>query len=63
LTVRPDPLFNVPLLRRRIADATRFFAPRPYLAMPHLFAGMCTECSRNVVLSPQFSVLSGIELA
>jgi hypothetical protein len=32
-TVRPDPLFSVPFLRRRIADATRFDAALPYFAM------------------------------
>jgi len=36
LTVRPDPLFRLPFFRRRIADATRFEAERPYFAMTHL---------------------------
>jgi hypothetical protein len=33
VTVRPDPLFSVPRLRRRIADFTVFDAPLPYFAM------------------------------
>jgi hypothetical protein len=33
LTLRPEPLFNVPFLRRRIADSTFFDADLPYLAM------------------------------
>jgi hypothetical protein len=33
LTLRPDPLFNVPLLRRRIAELTFLDAAFPYLAM------------------------------
>ena len=32
-TLRPEPLRNVPRFRRRIADSTFFFAPRPYFAM------------------------------
>ena len=36
LTLRPDPLFRLPFFRRRIADATRFEAERPYLAIMHL---------------------------
>jgi hypothetical protein len=32
-TVRPDPLFNVPRLRRCIADFTFFDADLPYFAM------------------------------
>lgn len=36
LTVRPDPLFRLPFFRRRIADATRFEAARPYFAIIHL---------------------------
>ena len=43
-TLRPDPLFNVPRFRRRIADATRFFAERPYFAMSHL----SVRCARSV---------------
>jgi hypothetical protein len=37
----------VPRLRRRIADATRFFAELPYFAMSHLTVRRCTECSSN----------------
>jgi hypothetical protein len=33
VTLRPDPLFSVPRLRRRIADFTVFDAPLPYFAM------------------------------
>jgi hypothetical protein len=33
LTVRPEPLFNDPFLRRRIADATVFEADFPYFAI------------------------------
>src|SRR5262245_40371600 len=33
LTVPPDPLFNVPRFRRRIADSTVFDAFLPYFAM------------------------------
>ena len=33
VTLRPDPLFNVPVLRRCIADFTVFCALLPYLAM------------------------------
>jgi hypothetical protein len=36
LTVRPEPLFSDPFLRRRIADATVFEADFPYLAIMHL---------------------------
>jgi hypothetical protein len=32
-TLRPDPLFRVPFLRRRIADLTFFEADRPYFAI------------------------------
>jgi hypothetical protein len=32
-TFRPDPLFNVPFFRRRIADSTRFEADFPYRAI------------------------------
>jgi hypothetical protein len=32
-TFRPEPLFNDPFLRRRIADATRFEAAFPYFAI------------------------------
>jgi hypothetical protein len=32
-TVRPEPLFNVPLFRRRIADFTVLEAALPYFAM------------------------------
>jgi len=39
-TVRPDPLFRLPFFRRRIADATRFEAERPYFAIMHL---ACSE--------------------
>ena len=35
-TVRPDPLFSVPRLRRRIADSTVFDAFFPYFATSHL---------------------------
>jgi hypothetical protein len=31
-TLRPDPLFNEPRLRRRIADSTFFEADLPYFA-------------------------------
>ena len=31
LTLRPEPLFNVPFLRRRIADSTFFDAALPVL--------------------------------
>jgi hypothetical protein len=31
--VRPEPLFNVPLFRRRIADFTVLEAALPYFAM------------------------------
>ena len=33
VTLRPEPLFSVPRLRRRIADFTVFDAPLPYFAM------------------------------
>jgi hypothetical protein len=33
VTLRPDPLFSVPRLRRRIADFTVFEAPLPYFAI------------------------------
>jgi hypothetical protein len=33
VTRRPEPLFNVPRLRRRIADFTVFDAPLPYFAI------------------------------
>ena|SRR5687768_18402433 len=33
VTFRPDPLFNVPRLRRRIVDSTFFDADLPYFAM------------------------------
>jgi hypothetical protein len=33
VTLRPDPLFSVPRLRRRIADFTVFDAPLPYFAI------------------------------
>jgi hypothetical protein len=33
VTLRPEPLFSVPRLRRRIADFTVFEAAFPYLAM------------------------------
>jgi hypothetical protein len=33
LTFLPDPLFNEPFLRRRIADSTFFDADLPYLAI------------------------------
>lgn len=36
LTFCPDPLFNVPRLRRRIADSTLLVAALPYLAILHL---------------------------
>jgi hypothetical protein len=39
-TFRPEPLFSVPRLRRRIVDSTFFDAASPYLAMkppPMLF--------------------------
>jgi hypothetical protein len=32
-TLRPEPLFNVPFFRRRMADSTRFDAALPYLAI------------------------------
>jgi hypothetical protein len=33
VTLRPEPLLSVPLLRRRIADFTDFDAPLPYFAI------------------------------
>jgi hypothetical protein len=33
VTLRPEPLFSVPRLRRRIADFTVFDAPLPYFAI------------------------------
>jgi len=33
VTLRPEPLFSVPRLRRRIADFAVFDAPLPYFAM------------------------------
>jgi len=33
VTLRPEPLFNEPRLRRRIADFTVFDAPLPYFAI------------------------------
>jgi hypothetical protein len=32
-TVRPEPLFSVPRLRRRMVDSTFFDAARPYFAI------------------------------
>ena len=34
VTLRPEPLVSVPLLRRRIADSTFFDAALPYFAIP-----------------------------
>jgi hypothetical protein len=34
VTLRPEPLFNVPRLRRRIVDSTFFDADFPYFAIP-----------------------------
>ena len=51
LTLRPEPLFNVPFLRRRIADSTFFDAALPYLAMRSLrqepLQTTCTNLSRR----------------
>jgi hypothetical protein len=48
VTLRPDPLFSEPRLRRRIADFTVFEAPLPYFAMDvsSRTAGGCKECAR-----------------
>jgi hypothetical protein len=46
VTFRPEPLLSVPRLRRRIADATVFDAPLPYLAMaPSNVARLQVACS------------------
>jgi hypothetical protein len=45
LTRPPDPLFNVPRFRRRIADSTFFDADRPYFAMHTSAAGSCKVCA------------------
>jgi hypothetical protein len=36
LTLLPELLLRLPFFRRRIADATRFEAARPYFAITHL---------------------------
>jgi hypothetical protein len=43
VTLRPEPLFNVPRLRRRIVDSTFFDADLPYFAMhqPPLLRAIC----------------------
>jgi hypothetical protein len=47
VTLRPDPLFSVPRLRRRIADFTVFDAPLPYFAMDtSTFRAGCKYCAR-----------------
>jgi hypothetical protein len=43
-TLRPELLFSVPFLRRRIADFTRFCADLPYLAMELRHAYAVPEC-------------------
>ena len=47
VTLRPEPLFSVPRLRRRIADFTVFDAPLPYFAMDTSShrAGLQVPCS------------------
>jgi hypothetical protein len=56
----------VPRLRRRMADATRFFDERPYFAMSHLTVRPLHGVFQSiyeVVFSPQSSVLSTFLLA
>jgi hypothetical protein len=47
VTLRPEPLFSVPRLRRRIADFTVFDALLPYFAMDTstFRAGLQVPCS------------------
>ena len=53
VTLRPEPLFSVPRLRRRIADFTVFDAPLPYFAMdtsssPRKFASTVLGSAQSV---------------
>jgi hypothetical protein len=43
LTVRPEPLFSVPFLRRRIADFTFFDADLPYFAIETSCGDRCAK--------------------
>jgi hypothetical protein len=44
-TVRPDPLFRVPRLRRRIVERTFFDADFPYFAMESSWRKRCKRCA------------------